>query len=356
MSDHTPEGRAAALARVSPNKLIEISHGIAQGTVFSTALNLGVFDFLACESPATKEQIADAVGIKSARPQDFLNALVAMGVLSKHKDADIDVYENTLQAATYCVKASPMYMGAMLLDYGAIKTTSFQRLEDYLVNPTTTFTNFTDLYNTAADSAKQFCDMMECWVRIIGVQLPTTLAHVFSSVNTVLDVGGASGYISFQLAQRFPHLHALSADLPEVESVFKQQSQRYATGVVERVHFKSINFLTGGVLDPNDEPVDAVIFGHILHDWEEAVKKDLLNKAFAALRPGGKVIIYEFMLDNEESTRLYSMLMSLHMQLRCRGAQFTFREAEAWLEEAGFKGMETYSLNELTDAIVATKP
>jgi hypothetical protein len=55
-----------------------------------------------------------------------------------------------------------------------------------------------------------------------------------------------------------------------------------------------------------------VIFGNILHDWDNNTKLMLLQKASEAIKEDGFVIIYEHFLD-EDRTKLNPLLMSLHM-------------------------------------------
>ena len=69
--------------------------------------------------------------------------------------------------------------------------------------------------------------------------------------------------------------------------------------------------------------VDAIMFGNVLHDWDDDVKKMLIKKTFEALPSGGKIIIYDYFLD----AGIYdNYMMSLGMQLACTGSQFTFKE------------------------------
>jgi hypothetical protein len=47
---------------------------------------------------------------------------------------------------------------------------------------------------------------------------------------------------------------------------------------------------------------DVLVMGRILHNWELPTKKLLMKKPFQALRPGGAVIIYDSVIDNERLT------------------------------------------------------
>ena len=47
--------------------------------------------------------------------------------------------------------------------------------------------------------------------------------------------------------------------------------------------------------------MDAHIFGNVIHDWNDDAKNMLLEKSFRALKSGGKIIIYDFFLDDDKS-------------------------------------------------------
>ena len=42
-----------------------------------------------------------------------------------------------------------------------------------------------------------------------------------------------------------------------------------------------------------------MMMGHILHDWDLAEKRMLIGKAYEALPPGGALIVYEAMIDDD---------------------------------------------------------
>jgi hypothetical protein len=83
--------------------------------------------------------------------------------------------------------------------------------------------------------------------------------------------------------------------------------------------------------------VDVITMGHILHDWNLEEKKMLLSKAHAALNPGGAVVIYETIIDDDRSQNAFGLLMSLNMLVETPGGfDFTGAECISWMKEAGF--------------------
>jgi hypothetical protein len=77
--------------------------------------------------------------------------------------------------------------------------------------------------------------------------------------------------------------------------------------------------------------------GHVLHNWNLEQKRLLVQKAYAALSPGGMLLVYESLLDDDRRRNALGLLMSLNMLLVTReGFGFTGPECQAWMREAGF--------------------
>jgi len=77
--------------------------------------------------------------------------------------------------------------------------------------------------------------------------------------------------------------------------------------------------------------------GHILHDWDLDQKRALLAKAYAALPPGGTLIVYEAIIDDERCENAFGLLMSLNMLVETPGGfDYTGRDCQSWMRAAGF--------------------
>jgi len=85
----------------------------------------------------------------------------------------------------------------------------------------------------------------------------------------------------------------------------------------------------------------------------------LIEKSFRALKSGGKIMIYDFYLDEDkcDPSRIDSFLMSMHMQLATKsGSQFSYTEMKQMLTKAGFTDVKFTRINKYQDVAVATKP
>ena len=90
----------------------------------------------------------------------------------------------------------------------------------------------------------------------------------------------------------------------------------------QRISFERLDFLK----DEFPKHCNAFLFGNVIHDWNNDIKKLLLQKAYDALPENGFIIIYDFFMDNERQEKLHSMLMSVYMHIALDGSQFTFKE------------------------------
>ena len=106
---------------------------------------------------------------------------------------------------------------------------------------------------------------------------------------TVVDVGGSQGEISIAIAQSFPLLSCIVQDRPEVIA------DKEATVPMElrnRVTFMAHDFFT-------QQPVknaDVYLLRWILHDWPDKYAIQILKALVPALKPGGKVLVNEFLV------------------------------------------------------------
>jgi chemotaxis methyl-accepting protein methylase len=93
-----------------------------------------------------------------------------------------------------------------------------------------------------------------------------------------------------------------------LENVFNQYLERESTirpedkSLKERVHFQALDFLKEDFnfkVSGQNVQVDVIMFGNVLHNWEDENKLLLLKKAYAALKPGGRIIVYDAFIDDE---------------------------------------------------------
>ena len=92
-------------------------------------------------------------------------------------------------------------------------------------------------------------------------------------------------------------------DLPAVGPIFEEYAQSFGLG-------RRLRFYAGNFFDDALPQADAIVMGHILHDWDLEQKRRLLDKAYAALPGGGALIVYESSRSTSTAGRMPAGLAS----------------------------------------------
>ena len=129
-----------------------------------------------------------------------------------------------------------------------------------------------------------------------GSEPPTVAeAYDFSGIETVVDVGGATGNMLAALLSRHTGLRGVLFDLPHV--VRDAPALLKARGVDARVTIE-----TGSFFERVPAGGDAYLLSHIIHDWSEEQCLTILGHCRGAMRPDGRLLIVETVLP--KATRL----------------------------------------------------
>jgi cyclopropane fatty-acyl-phospholipid synthase-like methyltransferase len=104
--------------------------------------------------------------------------------------------------------------------------------------------------------------------------------------HSVLDLGGGGGHYAIALCRAYPQLKATILDLPESERFAHALGQ--AAGMQQRVHFAAGDYRSAAALPG---PMDAVLISNVLRGETPEMIARILIRAYAAVRPGGQVIV-----------------------------------------------------------------
>lgn len=156
----------------------------------------------------------------------------------------------------------------------------------------------------------------------------------FVQFHRMLDVGGNSGEFAIQICQRNPGLTVTVADLPVVCHLGQQHVQ--SCGMGDRIAFRVFDLAAECV----PAGFDLVTFKSVLHDWPDEVVSSLLERVFAALPPGGTVLIFERM--TYDVGRFPVTFSQLPVALFLR----SYRHAQSYRTELERIGFATTSVTE----------
>jgi O-methyltransferase/methyltransferase family protein len=322
----------------TPDHIMQVGLGFWASKALLSAVEMGVFTELS-KGPREFNDLVARLGLHPRSARDFLDALVALGFLQRTQDH----YCNAPDTQVFLDRNKPSYIGGILEMAGARLYGFWNHLTEALrtgqpqneAKHDSGASPFTALY---ADPArlKNFLSAMSGISH--GANVAIAQKVPWAGYKTYADVGTAQGDLAVQIALANPHLRGLGVDLAEVGPVFEEYAE--ANGVSDRVRFQPGDFFVDAL--PN---VDVLTMGHILHDWNLTDKKMLIGKAFDALNPGGALVVYDALIDDDRSQNAFGLLMSLNMLIETPGGfDYTGADCIGWMKEAGFRETRTEHL------------
>jgi hypothetical protein len=334
--------------RLTPEKILQTGLAFWPSKTLLSAIEIGVFTELS-RGPEYFDALSGRLGLHPRSARDFLDALVALGFLSR----DGEQYANTPETDLFLDRKKPSYVGGVL-------EMANHRLYPFWGHLTEALRTgvpqnevkgggpgvFETLY---ADPARlrEFLGAMTGISHVANM----TIARQFpwQDHRTYADIGTAQGDLAAQVAVANPHLRGVGFDLPEVAPIFEDYVA--SIGVADRLRFQPGDFFT------DDFPkVDVVLMGHILHDWDLPTKQMLIRKAFDALPAGGALIVYEAIIDDDRSQNAFGLLMSLNMLIETPGGfDYTGADCSGWMKDAGFSSTRVEPLVGPDSMVVAIK-
>ena len=352
LAESRPAPEPAVQADLTPDQILQIGMGFWPSKALLSAVELGLFTILA-DGPQTGAALQEALGLHPRGTWDFLDTLVALGLLGRQGDGAGARYTNTPATALFLDRGSPRYVGgllemanARLYPFWADLTTALRTGQPQNEVKHNGKAMFDELY---ADPKRleQFMGAMT------GVSRANFQAFAekfdFAPFASHVDIGGATGQLASIVQARHPHLASRSLDLPVVRPIAERHIK--AAGLEGRVAAGEIDFF-------KDEfpAADLITMGMILHDWNLENKKMLIAKAFRALPEGGAFVAIESIIDDARRENAFGLMMSLNMLIEFGEAfDFTGADFTGWCLEAGFKRCEILPLAGAASAAIAWK-
>jgi ubiquinone/menaquinone biosynthesis C-methylase UbiE len=332
---------------VLPDRIFEIGYAFWKSKALLSAVELGVFTSLG-DGPLDGETLGARVGLNQRSGRDFLDALVALELLDRDAQGR---YANRSDSARYLDARKPTYVGGPLEQLNARLYRSWGELTQALrsgLSPTGPLAQggYATLYADKA-AGQTFLRAMTGGSLVPAKKLAVTFP--WHDYRTVVDVGTAQGCVPVEIARTHGHLSGGGFDLADVEPAFAGYVREH--GLSDRLRFYPGDFLS------DDLPTaDVLIMGRILHNWELATKKRLLEKAYRALSSGGALILYDTLIDDARRARAHSLLASLNMLIETAGGfEYTDAECASWMQEAGFRKIRFEPLDSIYTAAIGIK-
>ena len=336
--------RKAGKASLSPTRIMEDFAGAWRSRTLIAAVELDVFRHIA-EGNRTVKEIADAAGASPRGMAYLLDALTAIGYLRKTGSR-----HGLLPApAAFLVSGKKAYAGAMAQAF-SLTWDAWKNLTESVKSGRST-----EAVNIA-EKGKEFFPKLVASIfpgnfAASAAAVPRLPEKERRKIHKILDVAAGSGAWSLAFAQTIPQARVTTLDFPEMTPITRGFAEKL--GVAARYEY-----LEGDLrqVDFGRDTYDLVILGHIIHSEGEKHGKELLLKSHAALRPGGKLLIAEYVPNDARTGPAMPLLFGLNMLLQTEeGNVFTLREYRNWLKAAGFRKVTTIPVPPPSTLILAAK-
>jgi hypothetical protein len=331
----------------TPDAIVQLGFGYWGSKTLLSAVELGLFTELA-KGPLPLEDIRRRLNLHPRSVRDFLDALVALGMLQREGG----VYSNTPATDLYLDRAKPTYLGGMLEMMSARLFRFWADLTEGLKTgePQNEAKHGGELFDSLYSDPRRLEQFLSAMTGLsLGIAHAMAEKFPWAQYRSFVDVGAAQGGLPVVLAQAHEHLTGVGADLPVVGPIF--QSYVASHGLQDRLRFAALDF--------RREPLpqaDVVVMGHILHDWDLATKRMLVAKAYEALPAGGSLIVFEAIIDDERRRNAFGLLMSLNMLIETRGGfDYTGADCAGWMREAGFRQTRVEHLSGPDSMVIGVK-
>lgn len=310
-----------------PGRILGISWGLARTGALVAALDLDLFTLI--DRGLTRaEAIAEHEHVSLRGVRSLLLGVAALGLVQRRPDGSWALSED---ASAFLVRGRASYLGDLRHVFHKLNF----RIWPALSRAVQSGAPPKDLFSEQDSDWSPVLQYLDTLGKPAAEGIARLLAERVGPSPRVLDVGCGNGIYSQTIAARLPSSRIVAID--RVENTNAAAARAQAAGVDARIEYRV------GELDQIDwaGPYDAVLMSHVLHGYGEDAARAFLTQARRALRPGGLLLINEFVPDLSEPARTpMQALFGLQMLLTSSGAAYGAAEYRQWLEAAGFEHIE----------------
>ncbi len=327
----------------SPEPIFETLFAYQKSAALKAAVELDVFTAID-EGAATASAIAQRANASERGIRILCDYLTIQRFLQKSDGT----YQLTAEAGAFLSRRSPAYLGSIARFLVAPEIAGYMHdLADAVrrggVDPRKS--SVAEENPVWVEFARSMAPMM-----MPNAQAIAELIAAGGSPMKVLDIAAGHGMFGVAIARRNANASIVAVDWKPVLAVAEENAR--AAGVADRYStiagdaFK-VDFGTG---------YDVALVTNFLHHFNPATCTSLLKKVAAALKPGGRVVVLDFVPNSDRVTPPFAAAFSLTMLADTEaGDAYTLAEFRQQLEGAGFRDIEAHVTATPETIIVATR-
>ena len=347
---NSESGFDQAKAEAFGDRFLTVLNNGALCLMVSVGHRTGLFDVMSKMPPATSENIASQAGLNERYVREWLGAMVTAGVVEvKPENLQFSLPEEHAAFLTRAAAADNLAVFTQYIaELGSVEEGIVECFKKGGGVPYSRFPRFHEVM--AEDSGQSVLSSLGAHILPL---VPGLIAQLKAGIR-MLDVGCGRGLIIIQLAELFPNSHFSGIDL-------SQDAVQFAQGVAESKGLRNIQFKAMDLSDfdksAEPEAFDWVTTFDAIHD--QAKPLQVLKGIHRTLKANGVYLMQDIKASSHVykntghpiGTLLYTvscmhcMTVSLAQGGEGLGAMWGEEKTREYLENAGFKSVETYGLS-----------
>jgi SAM-dependent methyltransferase len=330
--------------QVTPDRIMQMSHGFWPASIISSAAAYDFFTHIA-HGHATADAVAAAAGTDQRGTRMVLDSLVALEFLTKRDGR----YALTPESDAFLVRDRRTSIVDMIAEHPPLMWDDWGRLREALKTgrPVRTVDDLA--------SGGEFFPKLIRMIMSLSLGPADAVAEYLGIGATVtgariLDVGAGACAWTIPFAQRDRSAKVTAFDLKPVLSETAKIVQEF--GVAGSFRMQPGDYRT----DDFGSEYDVIVFGNICHIETNETNRRLIARAHRALKAGGRLVIGDLLPNEDRTGPAFPVMFAINMFLHCDGDTYTFEEYRSWLREAGFGDVKAYDTKRShSPVIIATK-
>jgi 2-polyprenyl-3-methyl-5-hydroxy-6-metoxy-1,4-benzoquinol methylase len=328
----------------TPLAFFEAANAFHKSAALRTALELDVFTAVA-DGATTATVLAGKCGASERGMRILCDFLTVEGFLRKTGSE----YSLPQESAMFLNRHSPAFVGSMI--FFLTHQAQLDRFRDLTSAVRNGGTRDATEIETDHPMWVEFARSMAAMMFMPAQEIAGLLGAGNGKPWKVLDVAAGHGIFGIAVAQKNLNASVIALDWPHVLQVAREHASQM--GVSGRY-----STIEGDALTVNwGEGYEVVLLTNFLHHFDKTACQQILARTYAALKPGGRVAILEFVPNDDRVSPPRAASFPLVMLANTpAGDAYTFREIEAMVSTVGLRGATRHELsNGVETVVIASK-
>ncbi len=309
-----------------PDTLLQMITGMLVSPAIYVAAKLGIADLLK-DGAKSSEELAKSTQVDAQSLYRVLRALASVGIFAEVENRHFQL----TPLAEYLQSDVPDSMQAIAIMLG--EDWHWQLWGNILYSVKTGKPAFEYIFGMPIfqylGQNPQAAKVFDACMTSLSIKDSAAISagYNFSSIETLVDVGGGHGSLLAAILKANPNLKGILYDLPQVVAGAKQLDELHGRGQVVAGDFFEL-VPSGG---------DAYMMKYIIHDWDDERAITILKNCHCAMPETGKLLVVERLISpgNEPSPANFGDIAMLLMTNG--GRERTEAEFRELFASAGFK-------------------